>query len=74
MSDFGLHPAPPAWALAAGLPEPEAGEGFARYVTRLGGTSEEVRRIDSNDALAAWLQREAPAAFRVYAATQGYAP
>ena len=36
MSDFGLQAAPPAWALAAGLPEPEDGEGFARYVTRLG--------------------------------------
>jgi len=36
VSDFGLLPAPPAWALAAGLPEPEEGEGFGCYVTRLG--------------------------------------
>jgi hypothetical protein len=36
VADFGLSPAPPAWALAAGLPEPEDGEGFDRYVTRLG--------------------------------------
>ena len=36
MADFGLCPVPPAWALAAGLPAPENGEGFCRYVTRLG--------------------------------------
>ena len=35
-ADLGLAPQPPQWALAAGLPEPEDGEGFARYVTRLG--------------------------------------
>ena len=36
MSDFGLQAAPPAWALAAGLPEPFTEETFEEYVTRLG--------------------------------------
>lgn len=36
MKDFGLKPEVPQWAVNAGLPEPEPGEGFATYVKRIG--------------------------------------
>ena len=36
MNENDLRPEPPEWALDAGLPKPEKGEGFFEYVTRLG--------------------------------------
>lgn len=72
-----LRPTPPEWALAAGLPSPEDGEGFIEYVTRLGlGAEVLTHDLDERTAelanirLASLLQKEMPADFRLY--VQGY--
>ena len=52
--DFGVLPEPPQWALDAGLPAPQEGEGFSQYVTRLG--------FDADDLLDELTERTAPLA------------